>query len=91
MKEEDAEALEIIFVSSDSDDASFLEYYGHMPWTSVPFSQTSVIQSLGKQYGVRGIPAFFVLDAETGSIKDKDGRSTVMTARGEVSKAVSKW
>ena len=35
-------SFEIIFVSSDSDDESFEQYYGAMPWLSVPFDETDV-------------------------------------------------
>ena len=91
LKEGNPEYLEIIFVSSDSDDASFEEYYQTMPWTSIPYSESSVIQALGSKYGVRGIPTFIILDADDGSIKDKDGRSTVASAKGDNSKAVKKW
>ena len=31
--------LEIVFVSSDSDEPSFREYYGEMPWLALPFSK----------------------------------------------------
>jgi len=91
LKEEDATALEIVFVSSDSDQHSFDEYYGSQPWVSVPFSETSVTQGLGQRFGVRGIPSFIVLNGADGSIKDKDGRNTVVSAKGDTSKALAKW
>ena len=34
--------IEIIFVSSDSDEDEFKEYYEDMPWTAVPFSADEV-------------------------------------------------
>ena len=40
--------LAIVFVSSDSDEESFAEYYGSMPWYSVPYSERDLAQSLGK-------------------------------------------
>lgn len=82
--------MEIVFVSSDSDDASFANYYGEMPWTSVPFASRDIAQALGTKFGVRGIPHLVILDA-AGEIKDNDGRSTVAGARGVLSKATSKW
>lgn len=89
-EEQDGE-LEIVFVSSDSDDASFGEYFHSMPWTSVPFSSSNVIQALGSKFGIRGIPAFIVVDAQTGEVKDRDGRSTVASAKGDVNKAIAHW
>jgi nucleoredoxin len=91
LKEEDADALEIIFVSSDSDQASFEEYYHSMPWSAVPFSAADIRQSLGQKHSVRGIPAFIILKASDGSVKDTDGRTTVISARGDTTKALAKW
>lgn len=90
LKEENGDALEIVFVSSDSDDGSFNEYYGSMPWVSVPFSDRNKAEQLGSKFGIRGIPALIVLDAN-GNVKDADGRSTVMGARGNTQKALAKW
>ena len=41
LSEDDANNLEIVFASSDSDDSSFNSYYGEMPWVSIPFSNNS--------------------------------------------------
>lgn len=83
--------LEIVFVSSDSDEASFTEYYGSMPWISMSFADRKGAQALGQKYGVRGIPSLIVLNGATGAVVDRDGRSTVSSARGDVSKIVAKW
>ena len=37
---EDPNSIEIIFVSSDHDEASFNQYYSEQPWTAIPFNQT---------------------------------------------------
>jgi nucleoredoxin len=55
---ENPNALEIVFVSSDSDDSSFAEYYKEMPWVSVVYTEESVRTALGQKYSVRGIPSF---------------------------------
>ena len=83
--------LEIIFVSSDSDEHSFKEYYGSMPWISLPYEDRSAAQALSQKYGIRGIPSLIVLDGASGNVIDRDGRSTVATARGDVSKILAKW
>lgn len=90
IKEDGALDLEIVFVSSDSDQGSFDEYYGSMPWVSLPFNRSDLAQALGQKYGVRGIPSLIVLDAG-GDIKDADGRSTVSAAKGNTSKVAAKW
>lgn len=83
--------MEIVFVSSDRDDNSFLEYYGSMPWVSLPFSERDAKQKLAEKFGVRGIPFLVILDAADGSTKDADARNTVMSAQGVTSRATGKW
>jgi nucleoredoxin len=88
--EEEGKSFTIVFASSDSDQHSFNEYYGSMPWLAVPFSASAKTQALGSKYGVRGIPSLIILD-KFGNIKDADGRSTVSSAKGNVDKAMAKW
>jgi len=72
-----AKGLEIIFVSSDRDNASFLSYYGTMPWLAIPNGDKRK-GMLSKRFGVQGIPTFVLVDAKTGN--------TITTkARGNVS------
>jgi hypothetical protein len=64
-----AHGLEIVFVSSDRDEASFRDYYQSMPWRAIPFDQLQFIkQPLNMTYGVRGIPSLVVLDAVSGQV-----------------------
>jgi len=91
LEEEDAGALQIVFASSDNDEGSFQEYYGTMPWMSIPFKATDKIQALGSKFGVRGIPTLVILDGATGEVKDADGRNTIAQAKGVTSKATAKW
>merc|ERR1719199_894916 len=48
--------VEVVFVSSDQNEAAFKDYYGEMPWTAVDFADRDTKQKLGEKYGVRGIP-----------------------------------
>lgn len=91
LAEDDNGALQIVFVSSDRDQSSFDEYYGSMPWAAVPLSEQGVKQKLATKFGVSGIPFLVVLDAADGSVKDTNGRSTVMNAQGNTAKAVAAW
>ncbi|RYG65783.1 hypothetical protein EON64_11205 [archaeon] len=91
LKEEDAAALEVVFVSSDRDAHEFGEYFGSQPWVSMAFENAAARQALGQKFGVRGIPTLIVLDLATGKVRDSDGRSTVAQARGDTSKALAKW
>lgn len=72
--------FEIVFVSSDRDDASFDDYFGTMPWVALPFSEREKKAQLSSQYGVRGIPTLVVLNTD-GSVITKDGREALMTDR----------
>lgn len=65
--------IEIVFVSSDRDEASFREYFNEMPWTAVPFSARDIKNKLSQKYGVQGIPTLVVLD-ENGELLTTNGR-----------------
>ena len=69
--------LEIIFVSSDRDDASFRDYFATMPWLALPFSERRLKDQLASKLAISGIPALVVFDAQ-GRLVESDGRSAVM-------------
>lgn len=71
-----AKGLEVIFVSSDRDEAAFKSYFAEQPWLALPFSDRKRKEKLSERYGVRGIPTLIILDA-AGNIITKDGRSAV--------------
>jgi nucleoredoxin len=72
-----AKGLEIVFVSSDRDEASFNEYFKGMPFTALPYSARDVKKALSKKFKVQGIPTLVILDSETGEVITKDGREAV--------------
>lgn len=76
---EKGENLEIVFISSDRDEDSFKSYFGEMPWLALPYADRTRKAELTKRYKVDGIPAFVLLDAETGAVITKKGRDGVMT------------
>jgi len=69
--------LEIVFVSSDRDQAAFDDYFGEMPWKALPFDRRDAKEALSEACGVEGIPTLAVIDSATGSIITTDGRSKV--------------
>lgn len=71
-----AKGLEVIFCSSDKDEAAFKEYFGEMPWHALPYANRELKEKLSKQYKVNGIPSVVVLDAD-GKVITKDGRSAI--------------
>jgi len=68
--------FEIIFASSDRDEASFKDYFSEMPWLALPFADRSRKATLSDLFEVQGIPTFVMLDEDL-NIINKDGRSSV--------------
>lgn len=91
MKSENADGLEIVFVSSDRDESTFHQYYETMPWAAVSFTNKEIKQSLAARFAVSSIPFLVILDGADGSVKDMQGRTTVAAARADPSSAVVKW
>ena len=71
----DKKQIEIIFVSADKNEDEFKQYFGTMPWTSIPFGHDA-IDNLNDCYGIQGIPTFLVFNNE-GKLIDDKARSTV--------------
>merc|ERR1719359_1550050 len=69
--------LEILFASSDRDEAAFDEYFAEMPWAALPYSQRGLKEELSNHFGVRGIPSLVLLDKDR-SVITKNGRGAVM-------------
>eukprot|EP00457_Paulinella_chromatophora_P004239 gb/GEZN01004249.1/.p1 GENE.gb/GEZN01004249.1/~~gb/GEZN01004249.1/.p1 ORF type:complete len:462 (+),score=92.03 gb/GEZN01004249.1/:302-1687(+) len=53
---------EVVFCSSDHDQAGFDDYYGKQPWKAVPFQDETVRQKLKETFQVKGIPFLVTLD-----------------------------
>lgn len=81
-----ANDMEIIFCSSDRDQAAFDDYYNEMPWTALPYSQREKKGEIADLFDVSGIPAFIIVDAE-GNVKSLEGRGDVMQSVGGVMRA----
>ncbi|GKA02355.1 probable nucleoredoxin 1 [Tanacetum coccineum] len=70
------EAFEVIFISSDRDQASYDEYYSTMPWLSLPFGDKRK-QSLSRLFKVNGIPLLAAL-GPTGKTITTETRGLIM-------------
>ncbi len=82
--------IEIIFISSDKDVPSFNEYYGKMPWKSLPvFGTAQIKQKLADRLKISGIPALIALDANTGHFISDTARLDVAQALGSDEKSKS--
>lgn len=77
---DDKDEIEVVFVSADSDIDGFNDYYGDMPWLSVPYEDREKEGELSSKFGIEGIPALIVLDSN-GNVVDKNARTTVTNAK----------
>jgi nucleoredoxin len=69
--------FEIVFVSSDKSDGEFKEYFGEMPWLTLPYSDRAAKNELSKCFDVSGIPSLVLLDTDL-SVITKKGRGAIM-------------
>jgi len=74
---ENGAKFELVFISSDRDEASFTEYYNEMPWLSLPFALRDQKNTISSKFKVQGIPTLIFLDAMTGDVINKQGREIV--------------
>ncbi|KAL6351428.1 hypothetical protein AAG906_040782 [Vitis piasezkii] len=70
------EAFEVIFISSDRDQASFDEFFSGMPWLALPFGDKRKA-SLGRTFKVRSIPKLIAVEP-TGRTVTTEARNLVM-------------
>lgn len=80
-------APQVLFASRDRDQASFDEYYGHMPWVAIPFGDER-IGHLADTFKLRGIPTLVVVESATGNIVTTDAVEDVST---DPAAAVAAW
>jgi len=68
LKEERSD-FEMVFLSSDSDERSFKEYFDTMTFCALPYEHRETKAALSKKYGVSGIPTLLILGPadETGN------------------------
>lgn len=86
-----AKNLQIVFLTSDKDDAAFQGYYETMPWVAVPFDFEGK-QAVKQQHGVEGIPMLPVFNNQGVKIVD-NGREVVHQAQdeGKQSDLIATW
>jgi len=72
----DGKPFELVFASSDKNDAQFKEYFGEMPWLAIPFDDRKRKEALSTHFEVEGIPTLVILDPE-GNVVTANGRMAV--------------
>jgi nucleoredoxin len=68
--------MEIVFVSSDKDEAAFGEYFGEQPWVALPYAKRDIKNTLSKKFKVSGIPSLVIIGPDGATITT-DGRAAV--------------
>lgn len=68
--------FEIVFCSSDKDEAGFKEYFKEHPWLALPFADRKLKDKLSRKFGIQGIPALLVVGPD-GALITKEGRAKV--------------
>ena len=70
------DAFEVIFISSDRDQASFDEFISGMPWVALPFGDPRKA-SLSRTFKVHGIPLLLAI-GPSGKTITKEARDIIM-------------
>ena len=68
--------FEMVFASSDRDEAAFKEYHSEMSFLALPYSERDAKTALSKKCKVSGIPSLCVFGPD-GELITTDGRSKV--------------
>jgi len=76
-KDLQAKGLEVIFVSSDRDEAAFKEYFAEQPWLALAFEEKATKSKLDAALKVEGIPTLVILDPKDFSVITSEGRGAV--------------
>jgi len=67
--------FELIFISSDKDEATFKEYFNEMTFCALPFEFRDTKNDLSKMYEVKGIPKLIMLGPVT---NDQTGQREII-------------
>lgn len=79
---ENGKSFEVVFISSDSDEDAFNDYFEQMPWAALAYEQRELKDILAEKYGVRGFPTLVILD-KIGGLVTTNGRSVILKNTGE--------
>lgn len=76
IKAKDSNGLEVVFISSDRDQASFDDFFAGMPWLALPFGDSRKAL-LSRKFKVSGIPMLVAI-GPSGQTVTKEARDLVM-------------
>lgn len=90
-REVGADEFEVVFVSADTEQTHFEEYFNKTSFCALPFdTPPEVLANLRQVYGARGVPHIVVLDS-SGAIKEANCRYTITSNKEHVEIALAKW
>merc|ERR1712151_1254285 len=69
--------FEVIFASSDKDEAAFKSYWDEMPWLALKYELREEKEGLADKFKCQGIPHLVILDARTMEVVTYNGRGGV--------------
>lgn len=69
--------VEIVYISSDTTQPQFDEYFGQMPWFALQYSQEQLREDISSHYKIASIPSLVLFDAKTGEVITKQGRECI--------------
>jgi hypothetical protein len=64
--------LEVVYVSNDRDERSFLATMAEAPWLALPFEESDTKEQLSERFGVLDMPALVLL-RQDGGVLSTDG------------------
>lgn len=70
-------SFELVFVSSDKDEAQFKDYHKEMTFLALPYELRDAKAKLSKDFKVQGIPTLVFVDAATGQLITNEGREAI--------------
>jgi nucleoredoxin len=69
--------FEVVFVSSDRDQAAYDRYVLQMPWLTLPYSERTLQSLLMKRFRVPGLPYLVICDFDSGDVINLHGRHAI--------------
>jgi thiol-disulfide isomerase/thioredoxin len=70
--------VQVIFISSDSDEKSFYDYYSHMPWLALSYRDRKKREELFSKFNVTEIPQLVLLDGDTGRVICSNAKDQIL-------------
>lgn len=81
--------FEIVLIRGDNEENAFNDYFGKMPWKTLPFNATGPIGKAKTKFSVRGIPKMVILD-DNGKVISENAVGEIMYSKDNKA-LIEKW